>query len=137
MGFLKGKRVLIVGLASNRSIAFGVADAMHQQGAELAFSYQNDKLKPRVEKMATEWGSSLTFECDLGDDNSIEKMFEQLTEHWDGLDVIVHSAAFAPAGQLDGNAWRARDMNWLGQRGGYVHQPMICPFRSRERISAE
>jgi len=103
MGFLKGKRVLIVGLASNRSIASGVADAMHKQGAELAFSYQNDKLKPRVEKMAAEWGSDLTFDCDLGDDHSIERLFEQLAEHWDGLDVIVHSAAFAPAGQLDGN----------------------------------
>ena len=103
MGFLKGKRVLIVGLASNRSIASGVAEAMHQQGAELAFSYQNDKLKPRVEKMAAEWGSNLTFDCDLGNDESISNLFEQLGKHWDGLDVIVHSAAFAPAGQLDGD----------------------------------
>jgi enoyl-[acyl-carrier protein] reductase I len=103
MGFMTGKRVLIVGLASNRSIASGVAEAMHQQGAELAFSYQNDKLKPRVEKMAGEWGSHLTFECDLGNDESIATLFAQLSEHWDGLDVIVHSAAFAPAGQLDGN----------------------------------
>jgi enoyl-[acyl-carrier protein] reductase I len=103
MGFLKGKRVLIVGLASNRSIASGVAVAMHEQGAELAFSYQNDKLKPRVEKMAAEWNSSLTFDCDLGSDESIENLFSQLSEHWDGLDIIVHSAAFAPGGQLDGN----------------------------------
>jgi len=103
MGFLKGKRVLIVGLASNRSIASGVADAMHKQGAELAFSYQNDKLKPRVEKMAADWGSKLTYPCDLGDDESIEQLFTDLAKHWDGLDVIVHSAAFAPGGQLDGN----------------------------------
>ena len=103
MGFLSGKKVLIVGLASNRSIASGVADAMHQQGAELAFSYQNDKLKPRVEKMAAEWNSSLTFPCDLGVDESIERLFTELAKHWDGLDVIVHSAAFAPGGQLDGN----------------------------------
>ena len=103
MAFLKGKRVLIVGLASNRSIASGVAQAMHEQGAELAFSYQNDKLKPRVEKMAAEWDSKLTFPCDLGDDNSVNMLFEELAKHWDGLDVIVHSAAFAPAGQLDGN----------------------------------
>ena len=103
MGFLKGKRVLIVGLASNRSIASGVADAMHEQGAELAFSYQNDKLKPRVEKMAAEWNSTLTFDCDLGSDESIENLFSQLSKHWDGLDIIVHSAAFAPGGQLDGN----------------------------------
>ncbi len=103
MGFLKGKRVLIVGLASNRSIASGVANAMHEQGAELAFSYQNDKLKPRVEKMAEEWGSSLTFPCDLADDDSINMLFESLGKHWDGIDAIVHSAAFAPGGQLDGN----------------------------------
>ena len=103
MGFLNGKRVLIVGLASNRSIASGVANAMHEQGAELAFSYQNDKLKPRVEKMAAEWGSSLTFPCDLADDDSISMLFESLGKHWDGIDAIVHSAAFAPGGQLDGN----------------------------------
>lgn len=103
MGFLKGKRVLIVGLASNRSIASGVANAMHEQGAELAFSYQNDKLKPRVEKMAAEWDSSLTFPCDLADDDSINMLFESLGKHWDGVDAIVHSAAFAPGGQLDGN----------------------------------
>ena len=103
MGFLKGKRVLIVGLASNRSIASGVADAMHEQGAELAFSYQNEKLQPRVEKMAAQWGSTLTFPCDLADDQSIADLFEALSQTWDGLDIIVHSAAFAPAGQLDGN----------------------------------
>jgi enoyl-[acyl-carrier protein] reductase I len=103
MGFLKGKRVLIVGLASNRSIASGVAAAMHEQGAELAFSYQNEKLQPRVEKMAAEWDSTLTFPCDLGDDQSITDLFESLSKTWDGLDIIVHSAAFAPGGQLDGN----------------------------------
>jgi len=103
MSFLKGKKILIVGLASNRSIASGVAEAMHQQGADLAFSYQNDKLKPRVEKMAGEWGSNLTFPCDLSDDASIDQLFESLGKHWDGLDVIVHSAAFAPGDQLDGN----------------------------------
>ncbi len=103
MGFLKGKKILIVGLASNRSIASGVAEAMHQQGADLAFSYQNDKLKPRVEKMAAEWGSKLTFPCDLSDDVSIDQLFDAIGNHWDGIDVIVHSAAFAPGGQLDGN----------------------------------
>lgn len=103
MGFLKDKRVLIVGLASKRSIASGVAEAMHKQGAKLAFSYQNDKLKPRVEKMAAEWGSHLTFDCDLGSDESIAGLFTQLGKHWDYLDVIVHSAAFAPAGQLEGD----------------------------------
>ena len=100
---MTGKRVLIVGLASNRSIAAGVAQAMHEQGAELAFNYQNDKLQPRVEKMAEEWGSKLAFHCDLSSDESIAGLFDELSAHWDKLDVIVHSAAFAPADQLGGD----------------------------------
>ncbi|PIP81402.1 MAG: enoyl-[acyl-carrier-protein] reductase FabI [Gammaproteobacteria bacterium CG22_combo_CG10-13_8_21_14_all_40_8] len=103
MGFLQNKKILIVGLASKLSIAGGVAEAMHREGAELAFNYQNEKLKSRVEDMAKAWGSELTFPCDLGDDQSIEDMFTSLAKHWDGIDCIVHSAAFAPADQLDGD----------------------------------
>jgi enoyl-[acyl-carrier protein] reductase I len=103
MGFLQGKRILIVGLASKKSIAGGVAEAMHREGAELAFNYQNERLQSRVEAMAKDWGSELTFPCDLGDDASIEAMFTSLGKHWDGLDGIVHSAAFAPSDQLDGD----------------------------------
>ncbi len=104
MGFLTGKRALIVGLASNRSIAYGIAAAMKEQGAELAFSYQNDKLKPRVEKMAAEWGSKLCFPCDVADDDSIKNLFTSLKQHWtDGLDIIVHSVAYAPQEQLEGD----------------------------------
>ncbi len=103
MGFLQGKRILIVGLASKKSIAGGVAQAMHREGAELAFNFQNERLRSRVEDMAKNWGSTLTFPCDLSDDNSIEEMFNSLSKHWDGLDAIVHSAAFAPADQLDGD----------------------------------
>lgn len=102
MGFLSGKRALIVGLASNRSIAWGIAQAMHREGAELAFSYQNDKLKPRVEKMATELGSSITLPCDVSNDSEIEALFTGLQQHWDGLDIIVHSVAFAPGEALEG-----------------------------------
>jgi len=103
MGFLKGKKILIVGLASKKSIAGGVAEAMHREGAELAFNYQNERLQPRVEEMAASWDSNLTFPCDLSDDASIDNLFTQLSEHWDSLDAIVHSAAFAPADQLDGD----------------------------------
>lgn len=103
MGFLAGKRALIVGLASNRSIAWGIAQAMHRQGAELAFTYQNDKLRERVGNLAKECGSNLTFPCDVSDDEQINETFTQLNKHWDGLDILVHSVAFAPAEELKGN----------------------------------
>lgn len=103
MGFMQGKRVLIVGLASNRSIAWGIAQAMHREGAELAFSYQNDKLKSRVEEMAAECGSNITMELDVGNDAHIENVFVELSKQWDGLDCIVHSVAFAPREALDGD----------------------------------
>ena len=103
MGFLAGKRALIVGLASNRSIAWGIAQAMHQQGAELAFSYQTEKLRPRVEKMAAECGSQITMPCDVESDEQIAEVFATLKQHWDGLDIIVHSVAYAPREELDGD----------------------------------
>ena len=102
MGFLDGKRALIVGLASNRSIAWGIAQAMHREGAELAFTYQNDKLKSRVEKMANECDSKLTFPCDVSSDDEITNVFSSLRDSWDGLDIIVHSVAFAPREELEG-----------------------------------
>jgi enoyl-[acyl-carrier protein] reductase I len=102
MGFLQGKKALIVGLASNRSIAWGIADAMRREGAELAFTYQNDKLKPRVEKMAAECGSNLSFPCDVSSDTEIDAVFTGLQSAWDGLDIIVHSVAFAPREALEG-----------------------------------
>ncbi len=103
MGFLSAKRILIVGVASKLSIASGIAAAMHREGAELAFTYQNEKLKGRVEKFAAGWDSTLTFPCDVNDDNEIAAVFASLGEHWDGLDAIVHSVGFAPAHELDGN----------------------------------
>lgn len=102
MAFLKGKRVLIVGLASNRSIAWGIAQAMHREGAELAFSYQGEKLEGRVKKMAAEVGSNMVFPCDVGSDTEIDTLFDELGQQWDGLDVIVHSVGFAPREQLAG-----------------------------------
>lgn len=105
MGFLQGKRVLIVGVASTRSIAAGIAHAMAREGASLAFTYQNDKLKSRVEKIAEECGAdpTLIFPCDVSSDQQIESVFEQLSQYWDGLDSIVHSVAFAPREQLQGS----------------------------------
>ncbi|MCX4188932.1 enoyl-ACP reductase FabI [Methylophaga sp. OBS3] len=105
MGFLQGKRVLIVGVASNRSIAAGIALAMAREGAELAFTYQNDKLKSRVEKIAEECGANpaLIFPCDVSSDEEINGVFDSLSGHWDGLDSIVHSVAFAPREQLQGS----------------------------------
>jgi len=99
---MAGKRALIVGLASNRSIAWGIAQAFAREGAELAFTYQNDKLKPRVEKMAKELGSSLTFPLDVARDEEIDALVSSLGEAWDGLEVLVHSVGFAPRDQLAG-----------------------------------
>ncbi|RUQ81790.1 enoyl-ACP reductase FabI [Legionella septentrionalis] len=103
MGFLSGKKALIVGLASNRSIAYGIAKAFHEQGAELAFTYQNEKLQERVENMAAEFNSKLTFPCDVASDVEIQAVFEQLGSTWDKLDIVIHSVAFAPADQISGD----------------------------------
>ena len=103
MGFMQGKRVLIVGLASNRSIAWGIAQAMHREGAELAFSYQNEKLKSRVEDMAAQCDSNITVELDVSNDEQITHVFSELGKYWDGLDCIIHSVAFAPRDALEGD----------------------------------
>ena len=103
MGFMQDKRVLIVGVASKLSIAYGIAAAMAREGAQLAFTYQNDKLKGRVEEFAAHFGSSLVFPCDVSHDEDIEALFSQLGTHWDSLDTLVHSVAFAPGDQLEGD----------------------------------
>lgn len=103
MGFLQGKRVLIAGLASTRSIAWGIAQAMHREGAELAFTFQNEKLEGRVIKMATELGSDIVLPCDVSSDEQIDAVFSGLGKHWDGLDCIIHSVAFAPKEELEGD----------------------------------
>ncbi|AGI24033.1 NADH-dependent enoyl-ACP reductase [Pseudomonas sp. ATCC 13867] len=105
MGFLSGKRALIVGVASKLSIASGIAAAMHREGAELAFTYQNAKLKERVEAFAAGWGSraELCFPCDVASDADIAAVFSELGKHWGSLDIIVHSVGFAPSDQLDGD----------------------------------
>jgi enoyl-[acyl-carrier protein] reductase I len=102
MGFLAGKRAVIVGLASNRSIAWGIAQALHREGAELAFSYQNEKLRARVEKMGSELGSDIALPLDVSEDAQIEEFFSALGARWPEFDILVHSVAFAPADQLEG-----------------------------------
>ncbi len=103
MGFLTGKRALVVGVASDRSIATGIAEAMRRQGAQLAFTYQNDKLRKRVEEFAAECGSDITLPLDVGDDEQIEAAFAALGQRWDGFDIVVHSVAFAPREELQGS----------------------------------
>jgi len=99
MGFLSGKRALIVGVASPRSIAWGIAEAMHAQGAELAFTYQTDKLRSRVETIAEQCESDIVLPCDVAYDEQIEQVFDKLSGHWDGYDILVHSVGFAAGDQ--------------------------------------
>jgi enoyl-[acyl-carrier protein] reductase I len=103
MGFLQGKRALIVGVASKRSIAWGIAEAMHREGAELAFTYQNERLKSRVEQIAEICNSDILIPCDVAYDEQITDTFTQLGAHWDGYDILVHSVGFAPREQLVGD----------------------------------
>jgi len=102
MGFLTNKRILITGMLSTRSIAYGTAQAMHREGAELAFTYQGERVKDRVTGMAKEFGSDLVFPCDVASDADISTLFTELNKHWDGLDGFVHAIAFAPREALDG-----------------------------------
>ncbi len=102
-GLLAGKRFLIAGIASKLSIAYGIAAALHREGAELAFTYPNEKLKKRVDDFAAQFGSNLVFPCDVAVDEEIDNAFVELAKHWDGLDGVVHSIGFAPAHTLDGD----------------------------------
>jgi len=103
MGFLAGKRFLITGVLNHRSIAYGIARACHREGAELAFSYVGDRFKERITEVAAEFGSTLTFDCDVGDDAQIERLFSQLGEHWPTFDGFVHSIGFAPREAIAGD----------------------------------
>ena len=103
MGFLQGKRALITGIASQRSIASGIAEAMHREGAELAFTYQNEKLLSRVEKAAAELGSDIVLPLDVANDAQIATCFEQLGQRWpEGFDILVHAIAYAPREAIEG-----------------------------------
>ncbi len=103
MGFLTGKRILITGVISNRSIAYGIAQACRQQGAELAFTYVGDRFKERVREFAADLGSDILIPCDVTDDEQITQAFAELGERWDGLDGLVHSIGFATKESISGD----------------------------------
>lgn len=103
MGFLSGKKLLITGVLSNRSIAYGVARACHQQGAELAFSYVGERFRDRITELAAEFGSNLIFDCDVGDDAQIENLFRDLSAQWPKFDGFLHSIGYAPREAISGS----------------------------------
>jgi enoyl-[acyl-carrier protein] reductase I len=102
MGFLQGRRILITGMLSNRSIAYGIAKACAREGAELAFTYQGEGIRERVVDLAREFATDRVIACDVADDAQIEALFADLGKHWDGLDGLVHAIAFAPREALKG-----------------------------------
>lgn len=120
MGFLAGKRALIVGLATERSIAYGIAAAMRREGAQLAFSYQ-ERFKDRVEGMAAEFNASTVFEMDVASDDSVAAAFATLAKTWDALDIVIHAVAFAPSDAI---------------RGGFVESTTRENFRIAHDISS-
>ncbi|MEM8692218.1 MAG: enoyl-ACP reductase FabI [Pseudomonadota bacterium] len=101
-GLMNGKRGLIMGLANDKSIAWGIARALHDAGAQMAFSYQGEALKKRVEPLAGQLNSKLVLPCDVGDEESIDALFSELKEHWDGLDFVVHAIGFSDKNELRG-----------------------------------
>lgn len=103
MGFLAGKRLLITGLLSNRSIAYGIAKACHREGAELAFSYVGERFKDRITAFAAEFGSDMVYDCDVGEDAQITALFEGLGQRWDAFDGFVHAIGFAPREAIAGD----------------------------------
>ncbi|MBF0357494.1 MAG: enoyl-ACP reductase [Magnetococcales bacterium] len=103
MGLLDGKKGLILGLANDRSIAWGVSQACHREGAELAFTYLGEPLKKRVIPLAEQVNSTFVMPCDINDDAQIDAVFEQVKERWGGIDFIVHSIAFANKAELTGH----------------------------------
>jgi enoyl-[acyl-carrier protein] reductase I len=103
MAFLSGKRLLITGIISNRSIAYGIARACRREGAELAFTYVGERFRDRVTEVAREFGSDLVFPCDVADDNQINAVFTELAKTWDGMDGLVHAIGFAPREAISGD----------------------------------
>ncbi len=103
MGFLQGRRILVTGMLSNRSIAYGIAKACAREGAELAFTYQGEGVRDRVRGLASEFGTDRVYPCDVADDAQIDALFASLAAVWDGLDGLVHAIAFAPREALKGD----------------------------------
>ena len=102
MGFLQGKRALVTGILSNRSIAWGIAQALRREGAELALTYVDEKLRSRVDEAAAQLGTDIVLKCDVGHEEDIDSLFDNLGKRWDGLDILIHSIGFAPREALQG-----------------------------------
>ena len=103
MGFLADKKILITGLLSKHSIAYGIAKACHREGAQLAFTYQSERFEDRIKKFAAEFGSDITIPLDVASDEQIDALFVELAKRWDGLDGLVHSIAYAPTEAIEGD----------------------------------
>ena len=103
MGFLQNRRILVTGMLSNRSIAYGIAKACAREGATLAFTYQGEGVRERVADLAREFGADIVLPCDVADDAQIAALFEELRKRWDALDGLVHAIAFAPREALKGD----------------------------------
>lgn len=103
MSILKNKNILIVGVANKHSIAAGIASSMKKLGANLALTYQNERLGKKVKTLAEEWEVDICIPCDVSDDEQIEKAFDEISSSWEGIDCIVHAVGFAPSNELDGN----------------------------------
>ena len=103
MGFLADKKILITGLLSKHSIAYGIAKACHREGAQLAFTYQSERFEDRIKKFAAEFGSDITIQVDVASDEQIDNLFVELAKRWDGLDGLVHSIAYAPTEAIEGD----------------------------------
>ncbi len=112
-GLMRGKRGLVMGVANNRSIAWGIAQACATQGAELAFTYQGDALRKRVEPLAAELGSEIVLPCDVMDAASIDAVFAELEKRWGGLDFLVHAIAFSDKSELDGRYVETTERNFV------------------------
>ncbi|MFM7226250.1 MAG: SDR family oxidoreductase, partial [Betaproteobacteria bacterium] len=103
MAFLQGKKILITGVLSNRSIAYGIARACHREGAELAFTYVGERFKGRITEFAQEFNSELVFDCDVGSDEQIDALFQDLGKSWSQFDGLVHAIGFAPREAIAGD----------------------------------
>ena len=103
MAILKNKNILIVGVANKHSIAAGIASSMKEQGANIALTYQNERLGKKVKALAEEWKADICIPCDVSSDKEIEKAFKEISSFWEGIDCIVHAVGFAPSNELDGD----------------------------------
>ncbi|MCJ7420825.1 enoyl-ACP reductase FabI [Sphingomicrobium astaxanthinifaciens] len=135
-GLMKGKRGLIMGLANNKSLAWGIARQLADQGAELAFTYLGDALKKRVGPLAAELGSDILIDCDVADMDNLDRAFAQLREHWDSLDFVVHAIGFSDKNELRGGYVDTSLENFLMTMNISAYSLVAVAKRAREMMSA-